>query len=127
MAKNVTPISNESYGITSTNTNNTYAVVNKIKKTDSEVQNSDETSYGEYDRLNCVSKRGIDSNENLYDSNTGTRNENDPTYDSSNRGGRQIQLDKDVYDHADSISIDGYSTSVRSEIRNESDVYDKAV
>lgn len=42
-----------------------------------------DSSYGEYDRLNEVQNRKILTTENLYDSNEGTRNENDPTYNSA--------------------------------------------
>ncbi|XP_052086097.1 uncharacterized protein LOC127723491 [Mytilus californianus] len=127
----VTPTSNESYGLASINSVHTYAVVNKIRKTDSKLQIADETytktSCGEYDRLNGVSKQRTDSKENLYDSHAGIRNENDPTYDSSNHGGRKLQFDNDVYDHTDTVSTDvsdyGYSSTLKSETRNENDVY----
>lgn len=129
MRTSITATSNESYGITSIKTINTYAVVNKIKTTDSKLRNSDETyteaSYGEYDRFDGVSKRRIDPKENLYDSHVGIRNEIDPTYDSSNHGLRK-PLDNDVYDHTDTLSTDDYSTTVRSKISSEHDVYDKA-
>ncbi|CAC5422690.1 unnamed protein product [Mytilus coruscus] len=86
---------------------------------------------GEYDRLNGVSKRRTDSKTNLYDSHAGICNESDPTYDSSNHGRRKLQFDNDVYDHTDTLSTDGsdyrYSLTLKSEIRNEHDVYDKAV
>ncbi|XP_071144024.1 uncharacterized protein [Mytilus edulis] len=129
----VTPTSNESYGLASITSNNTYAVVNKIKKNGLQTTEDTftETSYGEYDRLNGVSKRRTDSKENLYDSHAGICSENDPTYDSSNHGGRTLQLDNDVYDHTDTLSTDGsdygYSSTNKSEVRNENDVYDKAV
>ncbi|CAC5387693.1 unnamed protein product [Mytilus coruscus] len=107
----LTPTSNESYGFALVNSVHTYAVVNKSRKKDSNLQNSDktytETSHGEYDRFNGVSKRQTDSKENLYDSHAGIRNESDPTYDSSNHGGRKIQFDNDVYDHTDTLSTDG--------------------
>ncbi|XP_052059266.1 uncharacterized protein LOC127699925 [Mytilus californianus] len=128
-----TPISNESYGLASINSSNTYAVVNKIKKNGLQTTEDTytETSYGEYDRLNGVSKRRTDSKTNLYDSHVGIRNEYDQTYDSSNHGGRRLQLDNDVYDHTDTLSTDGsdygYSSTLKSETRNENDVYDKAV
>ncbi|CAC5422683.1 unnamed protein product [Mytilus coruscus] len=130
-----TASSNESYGIASINSINTYAVVNKIKKMESKLQESDETYTetldGEYDRLNAVSKRRTDSKKNLYDSHAGIRNENDPTYDSSNIGGRNLQFDNDVYDHTDTVSTEGsdygYSLILKSETRNEKDVYDKTL
>ncbi|VDH90158.1 Hypothetical predicted protein [Mytilus galloprovincialis] len=128
-----TPISNESYGLAPVTSNNTYAVVNKIKKNGLQTTEDiyTETSYGEYDRLNGVSKRRTDSKTNVYDSHAGIRNENDPTYDSSNHGGRKLQLDNDVYDHTDTVSTDvsdyGYSSTLKSEIGNENDIYDKTV
>ncbi|XP_063405601.1 uncharacterized protein LOC134689562 [Mytilus trossulus] len=125
--------SNESYGLSPNNSTNVYAVVNKIKK--NEIQTTEdtyiETSFGEYDRLNGVSKRRTDAKENLYNSHAGIRNENDPTYDSSNHGGRTLQFDNDVYDHTDTLLTDGsdygYSSTLKSEARNENDIYDKAV
>lgn len=129
----MTPTSNGSYGLAPITSNNTYAVVNKIKKNGLQTTEDTftETSYGEYDRLNGVSKRRTDSKENLYDSHAGICSENDPTYDSSNHGGRTLQLDNDVYDHTDTLSTDGsdygYSSTNKSEVRNENDVYDKAV
>lgn len=129
----VTPTANESYGLAPITSNNTYAVVNKIKKDGLQIieDNYTETSFGEYDRLNSVSKRQTDSNTNVYDSHAGIRNESDPTYDSSNHGGRKLRLDNDVYDHTDTLSTDGsdygYSSKFKSEVRNENDVYDKAV
>ncbi|XP_076083819.1 uncharacterized protein LOC143054680 isoform X2 [Mytilus galloprovincialis] len=128
-----TPISNELYGFAPITSNNTYAVVNKTKGNGLQTTEDtySETSYGEYDRLNGVSKRRTDSKTNLYDSHAGIRNENDPTYDSSNHGGRQLQLDNDVYDHTDTLSTDGsdygYSSTIKSKTRNENDVYNKAV
>ncbi|XP_052059256.1 uncharacterized protein LOC127699905 [Mytilus californianus] len=128
-----TPISNKSYGLAPINSSNTYAVVNKIKKNGLQTTEDTytETSYGEYDRLNVLSKNRTDSKTNLYDSHAGIRNESDPTYDSSNHGGRKLQLDNDVYDHTDTLSTDGsdygYSSTLKSETRNENDVYDKAV
>ncbi|CAC5421197.1 unnamed protein product [Mytilus coruscus] len=131
----VTPTSNESYGLASINSVHTYAVVNKIRKIYSKLQKSDETftdtSYGEYDRLNGVSTRRTHSKTNVYDSHAGIRNESDPTYDSSNHGGRKLKLDNDVYDHTDTLSTDGcdygYSSTPKSNTRNENDVYDKLV
>ncbi|CAC5400087.1 unnamed protein product [Mytilus coruscus] len=129
----VSPTSNESYGLASINSTHTYAVVNKIKKDGLQTteDTNTESSYSEYDRLNGVSKRRTDSKENLYDSHVGIRNENDPTYDSSNHGGRKLQFDNDVYDHTDTVSTDlsdyGYSSTLKSENRYALDVYDKAV
>ncbi|CAG2216046.1 unnamed protein product [Mytilus edulis] len=133
MRTSETPISNNSYGLVSINSVHTYAVVNKIKKNGFQTTEDTytETSYGEYDRLNGVSKRRTDSKTNLYDSHAGIRNEYDPTYDSSDHGGRKLQLDNDVYDHTDTVSTDGsdygYSSTLKSKTRNENDVYDKAV
>lgn len=121
MKKSVTPTSNESYGITSINSFHTYAVVNKIQKEGLQIteDNSTETSFGEYDRLDSVSKRQTDSNTNVYDSHAGIRNESDPTYDSSNHGGRKLRLDNDVYDHTDTLSTDGSDYGYSSRFKSE--------
>lgn len=129
----VTSTSNEPYGLAPIISSNTYAMVNKIKKNGLQTTENTytETSYGEYDRLNGVSKRRTDSKGNLYDSHAGIRNENDPDYDSSNHGGRTLQFDNDGYDHTDTLSTDGsdygYSSTLKSKTRNENDVYDKTV
>ncbi|CAC5421198.1 unnamed protein product [Mytilus coruscus] len=128
-----TPASNNSYGSATIHSSNTYVVINKIKKNGllTIEDTYTEISYGDYDRLNGVSIRRTDYKTNVYDSHVGIRNESDQTYDSSNHGGRKLQLDHDVYDHTDTLSTDGsdygYSSILKSETRNENDVYDKAV
>ncbi|CAC5422663.1 unnamed protein product [Mytilus coruscus] len=61
---------------------NTYATGNKNKAPDLSLSISDDiytdSSYGNYDQLNEVQKRNIRPTGNLYDSNRGIRNENDP-------------------------------------------------
>lgn len=58
-------------------------------------------------------------------------NASDPTYDSSNHGRRKLLFDNDVNDHTYTLltggSDYGYSSTFKSERRNEYDVYDKAV
>ncbi|CAC5422658.1 unnamed protein product [Mytilus coruscus] len=81
--------SNQTYGIASSceSNSNIYAMVNKTKTPCSSSRANDDIyldlSNGENDRLNEVQKRKILMTENLYDSNEGIRNENDPTYNSS--------------------------------------------
>lgn len=80
-----------------------YAVVNK--KDNGHKRIVLEETYidapdGEYDSLNSIGNRKIVSNDNDYDSNLGIRNQNDPTYFTSNFGLKNDERGNDVYDHS---------------------------
>ncbi|CAC5424489.1 unnamed protein product [Mytilus coruscus] len=131
-ASHVEPIANQNYGI-GTNQSSTYAVVDKLKKSDKKFTNNDETytdsSDGQYDQLNDVQKRKIILGGNMYESHEGMRDQNDPTYDISNFSGSHEVTD--VYDHSFlGTQHDGeydYSSTYRRDLTNETEMYDKTV
>lgn len=131
----VKPISNHNYGI-AINQSTTYAVVDKLKKSDKKFTKNDATYSdlpdGQYDQLNNIQTRKIILEGNLYDSHEGMRDQNDPTYDSSklNSHGSSHEV-TDVYDHSFlGTQNDGeyaYSSTYRLASTNDTEIYDKTV
>ncbi|CAC5383690.1 unnamed protein product [Mytilus coruscus] len=76
-------------------TNNSYAQVQKVKRTKDTYA---ESTNGEYDHLHNIDGRKLNTSENTYDSNTGVRNRNDPTYDTATSSTR-VDMDN-TYDHS---------------------------
>lgn len=106
-----------------------YAVVNK--KDDGHIRIVLEETYidaadGEYDSLNSIGNRKIVSTDNDYDSNLGIRNQNDPTYFTSNFGLKNDERGNDVYDHSfaatDKNSDNLYSAALTIQTVNSNDI-----
>lgn len=131
----VEPISNQNYGI-AINQSTTYAVVDKLKKSDKKFTKNDSTysdlADGQYDQLNNIQKRKIILEGNLYNSHDGMRDQNDPTYDISKFSSHGTSHDvADVYDHSFlGTQNDGeydYSLTYRSDLSNETEIYDQTI
>ncbi|XP_076084329.1 uncharacterized protein LOC143055070 [Mytilus galloprovincialis] len=79
-----------------------YSEVNKIRTLSSDIRKTDdnyiELPEGEYDRLNNFDIRLLEKDSNMYDSNVGIRNVQDPMYDTTLHASRLES--EDVYDHS---------------------------
>lgn len=92
---------NQGYGLVyqtkekTNTTNDSYAHVQKVKRTEDTYA---ESTNGEYDHLHNIDGRKPNTSENTYDSNAGVRNRHDPTYDTAISSTR---ADTDnTYDHS---------------------------
>ncbi|XP_071141565.1 uncharacterized protein [Mytilus edulis] len=92
---------NQGYGLVdqakekTNKTNDSYAQVQKVKRTEDTYA---ESTNGEYDHLHNIDGRKLNSVENAYDSNAGVRNRSDPTYDTAISSTR-VDMDN-TYDHS---------------------------
>lgn len=106
-----------------------YAVVNKKNNWHKRIDLEETYIHapdGEYDSLISFGNRRIVSNENDYDSNLGIRNQNDPTYFTSNFGLKSDERGNDVYDHSfaaiDKNSDNLYSAALTIQTVNNNDI-----
>ena len=95
------PMSNSSVSDTSivagNNINVVYAQVTKVNASKQQAANIyTESHIGEYDRLNDIQRRKIILNDEIYDKNLGTRDTNEPTYNTT----MHFRQNNVVYDYA---------------------------
>ncbi|CAC5412680.1 unnamed protein product [Mytilus coruscus] len=115
------------------NMNVLYSEVNKTRKLSPGIRETDDNyskfTEGEYDRLNNFDRRILEKDSNMYDSNVGIRNYQDPMYDTTLHASRFES--EDVYDHSfTNVNTDSNydcSSSVAQTHMKENDVYDKSV
>ncbi|VDI13310.1 Hypothetical predicted protein [Mytilus galloprovincialis] len=99
---------NQTYGVGETSTA-VYAVVNKLKELETIQETYNDGADGEYDHLYELQNRIIVPQENVYNSHGASRNEDDPTYDSSNFGNAKFMKGNITYDQSFSVVEGDYT------------------
>lgn len=100
--------SNQTYGVGETSTA-VYAVVNKLKEMETIQETYNDGADGEYDHLHELQNRIIVPQENVYNSHGASRNEDDPTYDSSDFGNAKFMKANITYDKSFSVIEGDYT------------------
>lgn len=101
---NAITTSNQTYGVGETTCSTAvYAVVNKLKKPENIQETYIDAGDGEYDHLHDIQNRRNVSQENMYHSYGAPRNDDDPTYDSSNFGNAKCTKGNNTYDRSFSV------------------------